>query len=405
MEGIDRLGSAFRGLEVLRSPVFILRRASVALVVVGACMALGVGLARAAQVSFSETSSILLCDGTPECGTGTVSTNPAGGALADLTGHGSRDLVIAQPVGVAVMLNEGAGVFSDPQLVAGSPAPATDIAAGYLRGQGLTDVVVGTTNGISVMRSDRHGGLEPEQSIDLGGSATDINIVSLNSHGQPDIVALVQTDSGGSYVAVLLNQGGGRFSAPLQINTGGDPTSLAVADMNHDGIPDLIASDSTYISVLLGEGSGRFAPPRQTALSPLAAGGEICIGDLNGDGNLDALVGGYLYPGDGKGDLGSPLFVFDAGRGESVDALGDFNGDGHLDIATYDSVILGNGDGTFQSPVAIPSPGVPPRVGPDQLLANDLNDDGRPDLIRLEHFHESGRPFVGNVDVLINTTP
>ncbi|HYB31093.1 MAG TPA: VCBS repeat-containing protein [Solirubrobacteraceae bacterium] len=377
----------------------------VALVVVGTCMALGVGSSRAAQVSFSETSSIPLCDGTSECGMGTVDTNPTGGALAALTGHGSLDLVIAQPVGVAVMVNDGGGVFSDPQLVPGSPAPATDVAAGELQGQGLTDVVVGTASGITIMRSDGHGGLEPEQSIDLGGSATDINIVPLNGHGEPDIVALVQTASGGAYVVVLLNRGGGRFSAPLRINTGGNPSSLAVADMNHDRIPDLIVSEYPYISVLLGEGSGRFAQPRETALSPLGAGTEIYIGDLDGDGNLDALVGGYLYPGDGKGDLGSPVFVFNAGGGESVDALADFTGDGHLDIATYDSVILGNGDGTFQPPVPIPSPGTPPRVGPDQLIASDLNDDGRPDLIRLEQFHESGRPFVGNVDVLINTTP
>src|ERR1017187_8020463 len=71
---------------------------------------------------------------------------------------------------------------------------------------------------------------------------------------------------------------------------------------------------------------------------------------------------------------------FPAGPAPESVALGDLNGDGQVDAVVAGesgsvSVLLGNGDGTFQAPVSYPV-----GVGPYGIAVADLNHDGKPDL-------------------------
>jgi hypothetical protein len=93
------------------------------------------------------------------------------------------------------------------------------------------------------------------------------------------------------------------------IRAGGDPATITVTDVNHDAVPDLVATnpDADSITVLLGDGAGRFhAAPG----SPFAAGhapSNVATGDFNGDGNVDLAIANHQAPyvtlllGDGKG--------------------------------------------------------------------------------------------------------
>ncbi|HLJ78413.1 MAG TPA: VCBS repeat-containing protein [Acidobacteriaceae bacterium] len=82
-----------------------------------------------------------------------------------------------------------------------------------------------------------------------------------------------------------------RFTTVV-IPTGGDPDALAIADVNHDGAPDIAAANpnSGTITVLLGDGKGQF---HAAAGSPFPAGHlptDIGVGDFNGDGHPDLLI-------------------------------------------------------------------------------------------------------------------
>src|SRR5208283_6022359 len=75
--------------------------------------------------------------------------------------------------------------------------------------------------------------------------------------------------------------------------------------------------------------------------------------------------------------------AIDVGMNPDGVAIADFNGDGIPDLAIADAgdntaeVLLGNGDGTFQPPLVF---SVSPNVGPNGIVAADLNGDSVADL-------------------------
>src|SRR5437870_7494716 len=82
------------------------------------------------------------------------------------------------------------------------------------------------------------------------------------------------------------------LAAPfLSFDTGSNPTSVAIGDVNADGKPDLATANNfaNTVSVLLGNGDGSFG-----VKTDFGTGGNpssVAIGDLNGDGKPDLAVG------------------------------------------------------------------------------------------------------------------
>jgi hypothetical protein len=157
------------------------------------------------------------------------------------------------------------------------------------------------------------------------------------------------------------------------------------ADINGDGIPDLITANcySSDVSVLLANGDGTFLPAKTYPASHFCQ--WVVAGDFygrhyaNGKPILDLVTGGNLdndisiLQGNGDGTFQAPAPVAnEATRGPAA-LVGDFTGDGHLDLAIANtganavSLLLGRGHGTFQDPVNIPVGSRP--VG---LVAGDL---------------------------------
>ena len=97
--------------------------------------------------------------------------------------------------------------------------------------------------------------------IPVGKAPGSIAIADLNRDGNPDIVVANTADE---TVSVLLGDGKGHFtSAPgSPFPCGKSPNDIAVADMNHDGNPDLVIAntETPNITVLLGDGKGGFKP-------------------------------------------------------------------------------------------------------------------------------------------------
>jgi hypothetical protein len=264
---------------------------------------------------------------------------------------------------LAVLINQGNGSFAGERDYA-LPDTAVSLVTGDFNGDGRMDVAVGVAPGLGV--------------------------------------------SGPSGVYVLFGQANGSLGTPVKVDSSLNPTGLVAADINGDGRADLIVADQGLyayagssdqvdgaVHVYLGNGNETFtaaASPTTTATNY----GVAVLGDLNGDGKPDLILGGnvagaqgssepsvYALLGNGDGTFQPAVATAlpaNYGIGSTSIAVADFNKDGHLDVAVGDataltSVLLGNGDGTFTlTALALGQ-------APGALAAIDLNGDGFPELL------------------------
>jgi len=223
----------------------------------------------------------------------------------------------------------------------------------------------------------------------VGGNPTGVAIADFNGDG---ILDMAISNDMSNTVAIYLGNGDGTFQMPTNHDvypTGADTYNILVGDVNNDGKLDLVTGNlsSQSISVLLGNGDGTFQPAINIPTGAEAQ--SIAMADLNGDGNLDVVVPNYgnaevtVLLGNGNGTFQAPKNY--AVQKWPLDVkIADFNGDGKLDIVAVNnypntvSILFGNGDGTFQ-PAQNYSTGN--NSDPNAVGVADLNGDGYPDLV------------------------
>jgi hypothetical protein len=354
-----------------------------------------------------------------------------GDVIADLNGDGKPDVACVTAIGeVCTALGNGDGTFRvAPTLSFGGPAPsaaAQTIVQADFNGDGNLDLAgaspIGNANGggtIFVSLTNGNGTYQAPIATQLSaGTPTSMVVGNFNKDGKVDLAVVFQTQSSTAGVAIFLGKGDGTFQPEVDYNA--DGYSVATADFNGDGNPDLIVSTNVSVNrsssvffLLLGNGDGTFGFAKSLPLANPASGG-IAVGDFNHDGKMDiaiseltsgvaGAVGVLLGNGDGtfQSEMDVPLTL----PPHSV-ATADFNHDGKLDLAVATEantgstpppgvidVLLGNGNGTFQAPT-------PYTVGPNptSILAADLNGDAVPDLAVADGGSNSVSTLLGNGD-------
>jgi hypothetical protein len=221
----------------------------------------------------------------------------------DLNGDGKVDLVTVNRGGgnnlegtISIGLSDGAGQFTiQPIVSVRTPSNPVGVAFADFNNDGKMDLAVPGGFGFSIVLGNGAGQFAPRVHFTTANSSS-IRAADFNGDGKVDL-AMVSEEINGK-TSVVLGDGMGNFTAPLQFNLGGFPSDLIVADFNFDGKQDLAVSIArqepfpsphrSNIVVLFGDGNGGFGSPVTFPADRSAS--RLITADLNGDAKPDLIT-------------------------------------------------------------------------------------------------------------------
>jgi hypothetical protein len=241
-----------------------------------------------------------------------------------------------------------------------------------------------------------------------------VKTADVNGDGKLDAIAVMTAHINWapySFVTVLTNQGNDTNGVPQLAATHYflgfyDVRSLTVGDLNGDGKPDFIVGGAYgQLLVYLNNGDGTFTHRQDTNLVPNVGGavGAGVIADLNGDGKADFVVVSNqagatdIFFGNGDGTLQAPVVIPNYAIAVAV---ADVNNDGKPDLVEgfgdgSVSVFLNNGNGTFGSPASFQTVA---GGGVSGFFISDVNSDGKLDVAVSLYYAGEVAIILGNGD-------
>jgi Bacterial Ig-like domain (group 3)/FG-GAP-like repeat len=328
--------------------------------------------------------------------------------VADFNHDAKPDLAIA--VGgnhdwyIEVALGQGTGSFNAPVHYVSGYDPSS-IDAADVDDDGNLDLLAACTAGssVTVLRGNADGTFDPAEFFLSGPSAWKIAVADFDRDGEDDFVTADYNDALLGALSFVRGNGDGTFDTYRSFHNndmvpvlwpGVRTGHVTLGDMNEDGREDVVVVRQRpgtqvgpwELSVMLNDGAGKLAPPlhSSTGSNDWPQGPAFTLGDLNGDGWLDALVvSQYGFAARGASMLGNGDGTFDPPVELAISRLGSpklghFNGDANLDLLLpghdFATVYPGNGNGTFGA-------GIESIVPARDMLYADLNADGKMDFV------------------------
>lgn len=308
----------------------------------------------------------------------------------DVNGDDNLDLIeIRAETGVGfvrvVQLGDGEGNFaeSERETLISNPSPALfePIQAGDFNGDGLDDLFFLGPSSYGLVQGLGNGEYKANDFILGSFNSSDIQkVADINQDGIVDIITADQPGAVGLNLEVYIGSGDGTFDLETTFSNGVTfaGRGLEVADIDNDGDLDIVSSGSLLINVLENDGNLNFSQVEQ--LSDGQISDIFGLEDMNGDGFVDIVGSDGIRLNDGDGSFGSVIFE-DMSSTESSKIL-DINQDGHLDLIIESGglpseVRLYHGDGQGNLTVAQTYEGVGLSYA---AIAEDLTSDGFTDF-------------------------
>jgi hypothetical protein len=376
-----------------------------------------------AAVGLTDGVAILLNDGSGRlANASTISLVPSPTTLAnsyqhvlvavgDVNGDGKPDIAATVNGEVWILLNQGGGTFAPPSTPY-SPGRGTmlSLVIADVTGDGNPDITLLLPDSVIVMQGNGAGSFTPYVALSNGiGNLLPVEeywgdaIGDVNGDGKPDLVAAgfvpgvcnpsslcagTTTDPDVEGFTENDNNGTGDFGPAIPYpqvtanenaaNVYGTYGSIAIADINKDGLPDIVLATNNYsgtntITVAINQGN-------KPSSIPQVGGGSYP--QFNNPQVITTISSGFLdsdppNPIALNPTLGRPLTNF----GISLMTT-DFNGDGYPDIVANDSnngtliSLENNKDNTFTAVATVPG-----GVGMNPMAMADFNGDGILDVL------------------------
>jgi len=313
--------------------------------------------------------------------------------LADLDGDQRVDLLTANAAENSLSLFSGqpGGLFASIQRI-DLPSSPESLTAKDIDGDSRPDVLIaaGSVNRMYTLRNTGMSGpnlFTLTTTTQVGPSPFAIATGDLNGDGLLDVVV---GNRGGDSLSVLMNKGGAMWDAPVTVAAPALPAGIAVGDINKDGRADVAVSSYQDNSVQVFASVGGTLMMAGPALMVGSGPTGVSLFDFNKDGFLDLTAvcentgGVSVLPGQSAGAFGGAQ-SYPTAQYPAMALAEDLNGDGRTDLIVLNGgskgslvVLPGQGDGTFVSGNS--SQRIPLSIAPSAFSTADIDGDGKLDL-------------------------
>ena len=265
---------------------------------------------------------------------------------ADFDGDGNLDLVSAHGT-LNISMGQGDGTFEPPR-VESSVSGAMAVSVADLDNDGRLDIAATGGTMLHVLKGNGDGTFQPLQELEIS-SSFQLRAVAVTDLGTDGSLEIIVSDFSDDSIVIAKRSDSGEYVVDRRIPAGVQPEHVTSADINGDGLPDIaVAGSRPALLLLVAQSDGSFTRVEITSFRGSGNAQTVALGDINGDGSTDLVVG-LRFTDDGA------ELAYGLGDGEFVQRGGNF---------------------------AEPGPGVISMAGgAEQIVLADLDGDQKPDLV------------------------